>query len=153
MKKVIAKHIQGNRFEVFCGGSKNIFYCDKPEDESLSSDPDPIDLFLASLGTCVALFSGIYCRNHGKQFSGLRVDTSAELSQDSPQRLRNIEVKISLELICPEKKKSFCVMCVPVLSTTPLSAKKRSRSDWPEKQRLAESGQGIGLRYHVNSEC
>lgn len=57
--------------------------------------PTSTELFVASLGSCVAGFVAGYCSNAGLDATGLRVDVNYERS-DEPTYLNDLEVVINL---------------------------------------------------------
>jgi uncharacterized OsmC-like protein len=57
--------------------------------------PLPPQIFIASLGTCVAAVVADYCRRHELDPAGLRVRTDFDQA-DQPKRLQNLRVHITL---------------------------------------------------------
>lgn len=57
--------------------------------------PTPPDLFVASLGSCVAAFVASYCERTGLDTTDLAVDVSYDKAED-PTRLVNLRVTIRL---------------------------------------------------------
>lgn len=57
--------------------------------------PTPPELFVASLGSCVAAFVANYCNNIGIDVSGMTVDVSYEKAEH-PTRLAGVRVDINL---------------------------------------------------------
>lgn len=57
--------------------------------------PQPPEIFVASLGGCVAALVGNYCNNSGLSTQDLTVDVIYEKAAD-PTRLIDVEVKIKL---------------------------------------------------------
>lgn len=57
--------------------------------------PTPPDLFVASLGSCVAAFVAQYCERTGIDTTDLAVDVAYEKAED-PTRLVNLQVTIRL---------------------------------------------------------
>lgn len=55
----------------------------------------PSELFIASLGACIAAYVASYCQEHGLDATGLKVDVSFDHS-DYPHRLVNIRAKVIL---------------------------------------------------------
>lgn len=62
-----------------------------------ASGPNPLELFLGSLASCVCVYAKKYLIQHSVEFKELRVIASAELSKDSPTRLVNISIKASTD--------------------------------------------------------
>lgn len=59
--------------------------------------PDPLELFLGSLASCVCVYARKYLTQHSIEFKELKVIATAELSKDSPTRLVNISIKASTD--------------------------------------------------------
>jgi len=55
--------------------------------------PNPLEVFLASLASCVCVYARKYLTQHSIEFKELKVDATAELSKDSPTRLVDIKIK------------------------------------------------------------
>jgi putative redox protein len=58
--------------------------------------PTPPELFVASLGSCVAAFVASYCGQHGIDASGLEVRVDFDKDAGPPVRLVNLHVYVSL---------------------------------------------------------
>jgi uncharacterized OsmC-like protein len=57
--------------------------------------PTPPDLFVVSLGSCVAAYVAAYCERHGLDTTGLAVDVSYT-KVDDPTRLADLAVTVRL---------------------------------------------------------
>jgi putative redox protein len=57
--------------------------------------PTPPQIFIASLGSCIAAFVANYCNNVGLDTTGMSVDVSFEKVED-PTRLTNVVVDVNL---------------------------------------------------------
>ena len=55
--------------------------------------PNPLEVFLGSLASCVCVFAKKYLAQHSIEFKELKVEATAELSKDSPMRLVDIKIK------------------------------------------------------------
>lgn len=65
----------------------------------------PPQLFIASIGSCVAALIAEYCANHNTDASDMRVDVSFD-KVSSPTRLTNIKVKVTLpHANCDDKRR------------------------------------------------
>lgn len=58
--------------------------------------PTPPELFIASLGSCIAAFAANYCQQVGIEPEGMSVDFSYEKASD-PTRLINLKATIKLD--------------------------------------------------------
>ena len=69
--------------------------------------PTPPDVFIASLGSCVAAFVASYCEKTGINSTDLSVDVAFDKADD-PTRLTNIAVTILLpEATCQNRRKAL----------------------------------------------
>lgn len=67
--------------------------------------PQPPQLFIASIGSCVAALIAEYCDNHDTDASDMRVDVSFD-KEPNPTRLTNIKVKVTLpHANCEDKRR------------------------------------------------
>ena len=57
--------------------------------------PQPPQLFIASLGSCVAVLITSFCNHHDLDPSGLKVDVSYDFA-DQPRRMTDIRVDVTL---------------------------------------------------------
>jgi putative redox protein len=57
--------------------------------------PTPPQVFIASLGSCIAAFVANYCNNVGIDTTDLSVDVSFEKVED-PTRLTNVKVEVNV---------------------------------------------------------
>ncbi|WP_078629313.1 OsmC family protein [Streptomyces sp. 142MFCol3.1] len=56
--------------------------------------PTPVELFVASLATCVAFYAGRYLQRHGLPHAELRVRTEFTMAADRPARVGSIRLVI-----------------------------------------------------------
>jgi putative redox protein len=59
----------------------------------------PPEWFLASLGSCAGFYVVKYLQTRGLNAAGLSIDVSAKKTTDSPARLDDIEIRLSLPII------------------------------------------------------
>jgi putative redox protein len=68
----------------------------------------PVELLVASLGACVALYAGRYLERHGLDRSGLQVTTDFTMATDRPARVSEVRIRISVPGgIPPEREKAL----------------------------------------------
>ena len=100
------KYDEGVRFISQCRTHQ--FNMDQPRDKGGSdSGMNPSEVFLASLGGCIALYASKYCKDTGIDPAGLAVEVDAELSRERPYRFENIKVKISLNQELGKRRDAF----------------------------------------------
>ncbi|GAB7037669.1 MULTISPECIES: OsmC family protein [Catenuloplanes] len=56
--------------------------------------PTPVELFVASLASCVAFYAGRYLHRHGIDRTGLRVHAEYDLATDRPARVVSLRITI-----------------------------------------------------------
>jgi uncharacterized OsmC-like protein len=79
---------------------------DQPVEEGGSdAGMTPVELFIASLGSCIAYYATVFCQRRKIPPDGLRVELSWEWAED-PHRVGAIDVKIILQKHLEEKEKS-----------------------------------------------
>ena len=104
--KVRIKYEDGAKFIAEARGHQ--FSIDQPKDKGGSdSGMNPLEVFLASLGSCVAFYSKRYCKDINVDASGLAVEVDAELSQDRPFRFKDIKLEITLNQDLGPRKESL----------------------------------------------
>src|SRR6516225_3415928 len=68
----------------------------------------PVELLIASLGSCVAFYAGRYLQRHGLDRSGLQVITEFIMASDRPARVSEIRMRISVPAgVPPEREKAL----------------------------------------------
>ncbi|MER6333213.1 OsmC family protein [Streptomyces sp. NPDC014983] len=68
--------------------------------------PTPVELFAASLATCVAFYAGSYLHRHGLPRSGLRVRAQFVMASDSPARVASLRIVIVAPPELPERRRA-----------------------------------------------
>jgi len=73
------------------------FAIDQPKERGGSdAGMNPLEVFLSSLGSCVAFYVRRYCKDVNIDPKGLVVDVESVLSEERPFQFKDIKVKISL---------------------------------------------------------
>ena len=91
---MVVKARGGDRYAVQVRGHELIV--DQPADTGGSDlGPTPVELFVASLASCVAHYAGGFLARHHICRDGLRVDASWQMSQDRPARVASITLRIT----------------------------------------------------------
>ena len=89
--------LENDKFEVVTNTSGITFYVDKRQDDYVPCGPNPLELFLSSLGACIGVYAKRYFRRHSISFSECSIIVKAELSQQSPLRLVDIKAVIQTD--------------------------------------------------------
>lgn len=79
---------------------------DHPEDaggEDLA--PTPVELFVASLASCVGFYAGRYLARHSMPLDGLRVYAEFDMAQDRPTRVAEVRLRLSVPAELSETRK------------------------------------------------
>ena len=89
-------------FESQCG--KHTLTIDVPSQiGGKDRGPTPPQLFIASLGACVAVLITDFCHHHDLDPEGLNVETSYDFAEH-PARMTNVSIKITLpNVICDDE--------------------------------------------------
>ena len=82
-------------------------YIDKPRQDYTPKGPNPLEMFLSSVGGCVGDFAKRYLSRHNILFTKLSISVSAKLSKDSPLRLTDIIVNLDSDAELGDKKEVF----------------------------------------------
>ena len=94
MNALVVRSLGGDRYAVEVRGHELIV--DQPADTGGTDvGPTPVELFVASLASCVAHYAGGYLARHHICRDGLRVDTTWQMAQDRPARVASIALRIT----------------------------------------------------------
>jgi uncharacterized OsmC-like protein len=87
-------HEGGSRFDVASGN--HTLVTDQPvEDGGSDAGMSPVELFVGSLGSCVAYFVGRYCARHQIPCDGFTVDAEWSYAEQ-PHRVGAVALRINL---------------------------------------------------------
>ncbi len=95
--KVNIQSKHNGKFAVNCASSNKTFNVDVSKDTSLLEGPNPLEVFLSALGSCISVYAEKYLTQHSIEFKNLKAEATAEFSTESPSRLINIKVKVSTD--------------------------------------------------------
>lgn len=99
--EVVVKYENGTRFATTCDGYT--VTTGKGDDGNAARDGmTPAQLFVASLGACIALYVSGYCKHHGIPCAGLTVELGRETTR-APSRTTRISARINLGARVSEK--------------------------------------------------
>ncbi|MFE6287752.1 OsmC family protein [Streptomyces sp. NPDC057877] len=86
-------HVDGDAYAVDVRGHRVLV--DQPLDVGgTDTAPTPVELFAASLATCVAFYAGRYLHRHGLPRAGLRVRSEFTMAADRPARVAALRVVV-----------------------------------------------------------
>lgn len=94
----------GDRFSVTV--RDHVIHVDQPvEDGGADSAPTPLELFLASLASCVAHYARRYLRRHDLPEEGLAVEARWQMAK-APVRVGEIDIDLTLPAGVPEDRRA-----------------------------------------------
>ena len=94
------EHVRGDEFLVRLRAHE--LRTDQPDSDR---GPSPIELFVLSLATCVAHYSGRYLRRHELSDAGHVVQAEYEMATDRPARVAEIRVTVQVKTsLTPQQK-------------------------------------------------
>jgi len=103
---VTVQAITEDKFAVSCSSGAKICV-DKSKEGHISEGPNPLELFLSSLGACVGVYAKRYLTTHAISFNDLTIRIHANFSQESPNRLVDIQVRVHTDADLADKKEVF----------------------------------------------
>ena len=89
LHRLTVRHVRDDEFMIRLRAHE--LHTDQPDSDSALS---PVELFVASLATCVAHYSGTFMRRHGLDRSGLAVHAEYAMATDRPARVARISVTV-----------------------------------------------------------
>jgi len=96
--------IENVKFEAECRGHRIVL--DQPIDDGGSdAGMTPVELFIASLGSCIAYYAVIFCQRRKIPSDDLNVELGWEWAED-PHRVGAIDLTITLRKKLTEKEKT-----------------------------------------------
>jgi uncharacterized OsmC-like protein len=105
MNEVIrVDHKEGELFEIGIRG--HLVHVDQPIGAGGSdAAPTPVELFVAGLASCVAVYAQRYLLRHSLPTEGMSVDATFTVG-DRPARVRQVDVSIELPRGVPEERRA-----------------------------------------------
>lgn len=99
-RRLTVEHVRDDEFVLRLRAHE--LHTDQPDSDRAMS---PIELFVASLATCVAHYANVYLRRHELSAEGLRVCADYEMAVDRPARVSRIRVTSFVgETLTPQQK-------------------------------------------------
>lgn len=96
--------IEKVKFQAECRYHKVI--SDQPvEDGGSDAGMSPVELLIASLGTCIGYYVCLFCQRRKKSTDGLKIELDWE-GAENPHRIGSIEARITLPSKLDEKEKA-----------------------------------------------
>jgi putative redox protein len=89
----------GLRCEAVHGPSGQKLFTDAPLDNHGRGESfSPTDLVATALGSCMATIMGIVADRHKLDLTGMKIEVSKEMSQDTPRRIARLTTVIDVPL-------------------------------------------------------
>jgi uncharacterized OsmC-like protein len=99
-KRSISISLTGkDKFQIKADISGVTYYVDKKSQGYDPAGPDPLEMFLSSLGACIGVFAKRYLDSRSTVFKKLEIKVDAEFTMESPMRLINIKVNVSTDAV------------------------------------------------------
>ncbi|HEX8869678.1 MAG TPA: OsmC family protein [Lentzea sp.] len=102
-RRLTVQHVRGDEFMIRLRAHE--LHTDQPDSDHALS---PVELFVASLATCVAHYAGTYLRRHEISQDGHVVLAEYEMAADRPARVARIHVMVRLNVsLTPQQKNAL----------------------------------------------
>lgn len=95
----------GESYEVTVRGHR-VTVDQPPDSGGQDLAPTPVELFVASLATCVAFYAGRYLTRHGLSRDGLGVSVEYEMATDRPARVAAVRLTLRVPGNLPAQRRS-----------------------------------------------
>ncbi|MDP2922470.1 MAG: OsmC family protein [Candidatus Omnitrophota bacterium] len=105
--KIEVVFLKEDIFQVKTQDSKAELFIDKAKEGYNPAGPNPLELFLSSLGACIGVYAKRYLSMHSVEFKQLNIEVKADFSQDSPARLVNIKALVHTDANLGDKRDVF----------------------------------------------
>jgi uncharacterized OsmC-like protein len=103
MSSLVVRSLGDDRYAVQVRGHELIV--DQPADTGGTDlGPTPVELFAASLASCVAHYAGGFLSRHNICREGLRVDLSWQMSPGRPSRVTSLTLQITPPPALPRER-------------------------------------------------
>jgi uncharacterized OsmC-like protein len=99
MVKISIRYEGGLRCEAVHGPSGQQLFTDAPVDNHGKGESfSPTDLVATALGSCMATIMGIVAERHKLDLTGMKIEVTKEMSQDTPRRIARLTTVIDVPL-------------------------------------------------------
>lgn len=94
-------------FQIKTQASGLTLYVDKKKEGEEPLGPNPLELFLSALGSCIGVYAKRYLDMHAIAYNEIKIEATADFSQDSPARLINIKTTVHTDANLSDKREVF----------------------------------------------
>lgn len=100
LHRLTVQHVRDDEFMMRLRAHE--LHTDQPDSDR---GPSPVELFVASLATCVAHYSGTFLRRHDLPSDGLTAHAEYAMATDRPARVARIRVTVQVDIsLTPQQK-------------------------------------------------
>jgi len=107
MPQVEVKFVGGEKLAVNALESRTQFFIDKAHGGDTAAGPNPLEVFLASLGGCLSVYGRRYLTRHNIPFKVFNVEMSAGFCEEPPARLTDIKAMVKTDAVLGDKIQPF----------------------------------------------
>jgi uncharacterized OsmC-like protein len=105
MREIVVRQVEGDAYDMDVKGRHTLRF-DQPERAGgTDTGPSPTDVWVGTLGACVAYYAGKYLRSHGLG-GGVTVTTTYKAGI-GPHRVTKIDVRVEAPGVPPEHREAF----------------------------------------------
>lgn len=98
--QLTVRHVREDEFVIHLRAHE--LHTDQPDSDR---GPTPVELFVASLATCVAHYAGTFLRRHHGSSDGLAVRAEFEMAADRPARVGAVRLTVHVGAsLTPQRK-------------------------------------------------
>ncbi|MET7380644.1 OsmC family protein [Streptomyces sp. NPDC005526] len=104
--RVEVRPVAGDAYEIGVRG--HVLTVDQPQpDGGKDTAPTPVELFVASVASCVAHYAGRFLDRHGISREGLRVDARFRMADDRPARVAGLALTVQAPALPEDRLPAF----------------------------------------------
>jgi uncharacterized OsmC-like protein len=92
MATIRVTHLAADALQIDVRGHRILV--DQPSKDQDEAGPTPVELFVASLASCVAFYAERFLRNHGLPYEGLQVRCEWKMRAGEPTRVGRVEMHV-----------------------------------------------------------
>jgi putative redox protein len=106
MTSIQVRYVDGDRLTAVVRGHE--VTVDQPaEDGGQDLAPNPTELFVAGLATCVGFYAERYLRRHDLDPTGLVVECDFDYSDDGPSRVSDVRISVAAPGLPETRREPF----------------------------------------------
>lgn len=102
---IVVRYVDGDRLTAVVRGHE--VTVDQPVEDGRDLAPNPTELFVAGLATCVGFYAERYLRRHDLDPAGLVVDCDFDHSHDGPSRVGEVRISVTAPGLPEARREPF----------------------------------------------